>query len=238
MSQIDRYLDELFDRLAGTGAAGRRTLAEVETHLHEAVDGLVESGVAPADAEREAIRRFGPPPTVAAAIRRAHGGGLLANVAAVWLFVGLITGAVAIGSFASAASVAYLAWRDESGTRCVGDCYQSGAMNANLDRGVFLAVCAMVAISAWFTIIKRWPLAQAGRRFPYRAGAVLIAVGLAILAGTAGSQDLVVLAPQPGLKPGLFVAAAVALMGVGVIAWGAGRSRRSWPPAGRDPTAE
>ena len=30
---VDRYLDALFDRLAGTGAAGRRALAEAEDHL-------------------------------------------------------------------------------------------------------------------------------------------------------------------------------------------------------------
>lgn len=33
MSEIERYLDEFFDRLAGQGAAGRRALAEAEDHL-------------------------------------------------------------------------------------------------------------------------------------------------------------------------------------------------------------
>ena len=33
MSEIERYLDELFDQLAGTGAAGRRALMEAEYHL-------------------------------------------------------------------------------------------------------------------------------------------------------------------------------------------------------------
>jgi hypothetical protein len=33
VSEIERYLDELFDQLAGTGAAGRRALMEAEYHL-------------------------------------------------------------------------------------------------------------------------------------------------------------------------------------------------------------
>src|SRR6476659_4613606 len=33
LSEIERYLDELFDQLAGTGAAGRRALLEAEYHL-------------------------------------------------------------------------------------------------------------------------------------------------------------------------------------------------------------
>jgi hypothetical protein len=33
MSEIEWYLDELFDQLAGTGAAGRRALMEAEYHL-------------------------------------------------------------------------------------------------------------------------------------------------------------------------------------------------------------
>ena len=35
---VEKYLDEMFDRLAGTGPAGRRMLAEAESHLLAAVD--------------------------------------------------------------------------------------------------------------------------------------------------------------------------------------------------------
>ena len=59
MSEIERYLDELFDRLAGQGAAGRRTLAEAEDHLRAAAADAVASGL-PADrAEHDAVSRFG-----------------------------------------------------------------------------------------------------------------------------------------------------------------------------------
>jgi hypothetical protein len=43
MSEVDRYLDEMFDRLAGTGSAGRRALAETEDHLRaSAAAGMAE----------------------------------------------------------------------------------------------------------------------------------------------------------------------------------------------------
>jgi hypothetical protein len=35
--ETDRYLDEMFDRLAGTGGAGRRALVEAEDHLRAAL---------------------------------------------------------------------------------------------------------------------------------------------------------------------------------------------------------
>jgi MYXO-CTERM domain-containing protein len=59
---VDDYLDTLFDRLSGTGAEGRRLLAEAEDHLRSAADDGIARGLEPLAAEREAVRRFGPPP--------------------------------------------------------------------------------------------------------------------------------------------------------------------------------
>ncbi|WP_446215378.1 hypothetical protein [Micromonospora sp. IBHARD004] len=56
-SPIDGYLDRLFDRLAGTGAAGRRTMVEAEDHLPSAVAQAVAEGADPAGAERLAVAR-------------------------------------------------------------------------------------------------------------------------------------------------------------------------------------
>lgn len=64
---IETYLDRLFDLLGGTGAAGRRAVAEAESHLTEAVEALVVGGLTREAAEAEAVRRFGSPETVAAA---------------------------------------------------------------------------------------------------------------------------------------------------------------------------
>jgi hypothetical protein len=38
VSEIGRYLDELAERLAGTGDAGMRFLIEAEAHLYAAAD--------------------------------------------------------------------------------------------------------------------------------------------------------------------------------------------------------
>ena len=71
MSAIEAYLDELFDRLAGTGAAGRRSLAEAEDHLRSAAAEAMAAGVTPEQAERDAVARFGPANTLAAALAAA-----------------------------------------------------------------------------------------------------------------------------------------------------------------------
>jgi hypothetical protein len=74
MTHVERYLDELFDRLAGTGAAGRRALAEAEDHLHAAVAAGVERGLTEERAGQEAVERFGSPARIAGELRVAHGG--------------------------------------------------------------------------------------------------------------------------------------------------------------------
>jgi hypothetical protein len=69
---VDRYLDDLFDRLAGTGAAGRRTLAEAEDHLRAAADQGEALGLSRSDAERRAVAAFGAADRVAAQLRAVH----------------------------------------------------------------------------------------------------------------------------------------------------------------------
>ena len=82
---VDRYLDRLFDLLAGTGTRGRRALAEAEAHLTESVDALMREGRSPEDAAREAIARFGTPESVARAV--------LAGGLPFWALVGRIAAA-------------------------------------------------------------------------------------------------------------------------------------------------
>ncbi len=62
---IDRYLDEMFDRLAGTGADGRRLLTEAEEHLTEAAAEGRARGLDAEAAEQEAVGRFGAAATIA-----------------------------------------------------------------------------------------------------------------------------------------------------------------------------
>jgi hypothetical protein len=46
VSEIEWYLDEFFDQLAGTGAAGRRALMEAEYHLREVAADAMTRGAA------------------------------------------------------------------------------------------------------------------------------------------------------------------------------------------------
>ena len=90
MSEIERYLDELFGRMAGQGAAGRRALAEAEDHLRAAAADAMARGLPADQAELDAVARFGSPAVVARAMRSAAGGGRVSRaVSAGWLMAGL-----------------------------------------------------------------------------------------------------------------------------------------------------
>jgi hypothetical protein len=95
---VQIYLDELFDRLAGTGAAGRRALAEAEDHLTSAVATHTATGHSVPEAQRLAVAQFGDPVSFASGIARAQGGlvALLRPLfTGAWLLGGV--GLVAIG---------------------------------------------------------------------------------------------------------------------------------------------
>lgn len=90
---IERYLDRLFDLLAGSGPAGRRTLVETEAHLTEYVQDLIAQGRTPDAAAREAIARFGTPEVIAAAVASPPTSQHLVFhqvVASVWIFAATI----------------------------------------------------------------------------------------------------------------------------------------------------
>ena len=77
---IDDYLDDLLLNLRLPPRDTRRLLAETEDHLQEAAAFLRAQGMTPAEAEHEAVRRFGPTVEVASAAgaaRRPSGMALL-----------------------------------------------------------------------------------------------------------------------------------------------------------------
>lgn len=95
---IEAYLDELFVAAHdGDPAAARRLLAETEAHLRECAARLRGQGLGPEDAEREAVRRFGPVGTVTAVLRPS-----LRDVARLPLraFVRPLVGLAAVGAIA------------------------------------------------------------------------------------------------------------------------------------------
>jgi hypothetical protein len=88
---VEQYLDEMFDRVAGTGAAGRRMLAETESHLLAAAAEASSRGLDADTAEREAVRRFGTVDSIASQVPVAAAGVLtsLRRLAVgTWLVVG------------------------------------------------------------------------------------------------------------------------------------------------------
>ena len=92
MSEIERYLDELFDKLTGTGAAGRRALMEAEYHLRAVAADAMTRGLPEDQAEHEAVSRFGPPALVARKLRSVQGPGRLNRaVSTAWDFPSKVT---------------------------------------------------------------------------------------------------------------------------------------------------
>jgi hypothetical protein len=95
---IDAYLDELFVASHdGDPALARRLLAETETHLRDCAARLGGQGLDPADAEREAVDRFGPVGTVVPVLRQS-----LRDVSRMPLrtFLRPVVGLAAIGTIA------------------------------------------------------------------------------------------------------------------------------------------
>jgi hypothetical protein len=107
MSEVDRYLDELSDRLASTGAFGRRAVAEAEDHLRAAVADGMARNLSQGQAEREAIARFGSAASIARLLRRAHRGSQLNSaLSGTWLFAGIAIAGASMIWLVAAVSVA------------------------------------------------------------------------------------------------------------------------------------
>lgn len=62
---LDRYLADVDSYLQIDAAHRRRVVAEIEGHLHDAVEALIADGVRPDDALRQAIAGLGSPQEVA-----------------------------------------------------------------------------------------------------------------------------------------------------------------------------
>lgn len=95
---MDRYLRQL-RRWLGNGPHAQRVCEEVREHLLDASDARQRQGVPPADAEREAVLRFGEPASVAwmfckqapaVAVERIESFLLLGSAALSLTFAGLI----------------------------------------------------------------------------------------------------------------------------------------------------
>jgi hypothetical protein len=183
VSEIERYLDELFDRLAGQGAAGRRALTEAEDHLRAAAADAVASGLPADQAEHDAVTRFGSPAMVARKMRSAHGARRLNRaLSAGWLLAGLTFAGLGAAYLVAARR---LVWEpfgcDPTGTS---SCY----LRVHLGNGTASAAIAVAAATA--LLLGRWlavkyaGLAPARRGFAFTAAILLVLI--AVVLGTMG----------------------------------------------------
>ena len=245
MGAIDRYLDELFDRLAGTGAAGRRALAEAEDHLRAAVAEATSRGLPEEAAEREAVERFGPAGRIAAGLRHAHGGlAALARRAFVGAWLVGALGALCVGlsgllaeAFGRVVSPTFVAG-DASGVtytpdRCVDyyeyvpnahSCAEAAAVHhwgEVVESRVALGVLGLLALLALLAA-RRWTALGGPAWSP--SGPVVAAVLLALfgVAGVVlGGSSLMELAfgGRSGVGANLSAGLVAGVAALGVGAW-------------------
>ena len=176
---ITAYLAELEQQLRRRRAPRARLLREVEGHLDDTVEELTASGVARADAEVEAVRRFGAAATVAArfaaatASTTAHRAVNLASVA----FVGYVA------SFRAFANSASSAVRD----------FPQGAPS------FFAIQLAAVALGVAFVRSWRWRSQLAVPRAELTFLSRALALGVASLAMAAVGETLLALTRPAGV---------------------------------------
>jgi len=183
VSEIERYLDELFDRLAGHGAAGRRALTEVEDHLRTAATDAVASGLAVDQAEHAAVTRFGSPAMVARQMRSADGATRRNRASsAAWLLAGLAL--VGLGTAYLVSSRRMVLQPQDCAVLLTSSCYIRDHL-ANSTASAVIAAAAGTAL-----LLARWLAVRYARLAPARRGfaftAVLMLVLTAVFLGIMG----------------------------------------------------
>lgn len=175
MSEIERYLDELFDRLAGTGSVGRRALAEAEDHLHAAAADAMARGLPANQAELDAVARFGSPAVVARTMRSAFGGGRVSRaLSAGWLLAGLAAAGLGVAYLAASGR---LGWQSpvRMCTHFLNPfCLSIGgtAIRATTSAAVAAAAGAALLLGRWLAV-RYAGLAPVRRGFAVAAGLLL-----------------------------------------------------------------
>lgn len=250
---VERYLDDLFDNLAGTGAAGRRSVSEADDHLRSAVADSVAAGVEPEQAEREAVERFGRPGTIATQLRVAHRGvgALIRPFITGTVWVGLV-GALALGVSGLVSEVLGRAFGagfvagDSDGVtytaaRCAdffeyfpnaGSCEGAASLHhwgEVVEYRVALGILGLLALGAWVVLRRRTRLGGTA----WRAPAPIVALVVAGLAGASGAAMLFLslggISFDHSQGTGVMLAdgSVALLVGVGALLWALRHSRRA-----------
>lgn len=165
MSEIEWYLDELFDELAGTGAAGRRALMEAEYHLRAVAADAMTRGLPEDQAEHEAVSRFGPPALVAGKLRSA--GRLNRAVSTAWLLAGL----AACGLGAAYLLVAW--WHTWQTPNCYValsfGCYTTGMLVTRITTATAIAAAGAALLLGRWLAVRYAALTSSRRGFALRS---------------------------------------------------------------------
>ncbi|GAA3513768.1 permease prefix domain 1-containing protein [Actinocatenispora rupis] len=231
-SDVDRYLDRLFDRLAGTGGAGRRALIEVEDHLRTAVSDRVEGGMSREDAEHAAVASFGDVRMVARRLRAGYRRAQFAVAASsAWLVGGL---ACAVAAASVLLTVADRWWEAMQGPAW-GDCLESspcdpaGETAFLLPVGIALAVVSAVLLLSRRVLQRRALLAPSARRLPALLAVLCALLTPALLTGFGnplGVNHAVVGGSGPGLFLTVVASAVTTTATVAALGWALLRRRR------------
>lgn len=168
MSEIEWYLDELFDQLAGTGAAGRRALMEAEYHLRAAAADAMARGLPQDQAEHEAVSRFGPPALVARKLRSAQGAGRLTRaVSTAWLLAGLA------GCGLGAAYLVAAWWHSWQTPACTlvltPHCYTTGMLVTRITTATTIAAAGAALLLGRWLAVRYAALTSSRRGFVLRS---------------------------------------------------------------------
>jgi hypothetical protein len=168
VSEIEWYLDELFDQLAGTGAAGRRAVIEAEYHLRATAAGAMARGLPEDQAEHDAVSRFGPPALVARKLRSVQGPGRLNRaVSTAWLLAGLA------GCGLGAAYLIAVWWHSWQIPNCAialsYGCYTTGMLVTRVTTATTIAAAGAALLAGRWLAVRYTVLTSSRRGFVSRS---------------------------------------------------------------------
>jgi hypothetical protein len=256
---VEQYLDEMFDRLSGTGRAGRYALAETEDHLLAASAEEMAAGRSRVEAERIAVARFGPPVDIAGQLRRTISPWRIPRLASgLWAMFGLAALVLALAYFAEAGAkligarfnppptpvcgpgVPRYTYEDvgngvTSVSEACDDMY--GAMWLHLVAGLIaLAVCVALLLGRRLAV-RRVGLPPLSPRFPLTVAAVFALSGIALYlsmvwsinSGLSG-RGLFALSQGPPFAVQGFASVTAVLVALATLLWYAVLGRRRSRP--------
>jgi hypothetical protein len=208
VSEIERYLDELFDRLAGLGAAGRRALAEAEDHLRAAAGDAMARGLPAGQAARDAGARFGSAAVVARKMRSAAGGGRVSRaVSAGWLVAGLAAAGLGVADLAAAGRFGWQspAWLCRNFVSP--SCYSiGGPAFRDTESAVIAAAAGAVLLLGRWLVARYAGLARVPRGFALATGLLLGLAAFGVgMAGQAVVLPYDVRSLVPDAYPGAYL---------------------------------